>query len=77
MIRTLKRHGNGYALVVEKGVMELLGLTPETPLEIRTDGKSLIVTPAGDPTTERMALFLKAKESAERKLAPVLENLAR
>lgn len=77
MLRTLKQHGNGYALVVEKNVMELLGMTPETPLEIRTDGRSLIVTPAAEPTAERMALFLKAKESAERKLAPVLEGLAK
>lgn len=77
MLRNLKRHGNGYALVVEKNVMELLGLTPDTPLEVRTDGKSIIVTPIAVPSTERMALFLRAKESAERKLAPVLKNLAR
>jgi len=77
MLRTLKQHGNGYALVVEKNVMELLGMTPETPLEIRTDGRSLIVTPAAEPTAERMALFLKAKESAERKLAHVLEGLSK
>jgi len=77
MLRTLKQHGNGYALVVEKSVMELLGMTPETPLEIRTDGRSLIVTPAAEPTAERMALFLKAKQSAERKLAPVLESLSK
>ena len=77
MLRTLKQHGNGYALVVEKNVMELLGMTPETPLEIRTDGRSLIVTPAAEPTAERMALFLKAKQSAERKLAPVLESLSK
>jgi len=77
MLRTLKQHGNGYALVVEKNIMELLGMTPETPLEIRTDGRSLIVTPAAEPTAERMALFLKAKQSAERKLAPVLESLSK
>ena len=76
MIRTLKRHGNGYALVVEKNVMELLGLTPDTPLDVRTDGKSIIVTPALVASSERMALFLQAKESAERKLAPVLKSLA-
>ena len=77
MLRTLKRHGNGYALVIEKNIMELLGLSPNTPLEVRTDGKSIIVTPTLAPSSERMALFLKAKESAERKLAPVLENLAK
>jgi len=46
MRRTLKRHGNGYALVVERAVMELLLIGPETALDIRTDGTSLIVTPA-------------------------------
>lgn len=76
MLRNLKRHGNGYALVVEKPVMELLGLAPETPLDVRTDGRPLIVTPLAEPSPERMALFLKAKESAERKLAPVLQSLA-
>jgi len=76
MLRNLKRHGNGYALVVEKNVMELLGLTPDTQLDVRTDGKSIIVTPMIEPSPERMALFLRAKESAERKLAPVLKSLA-
>ncbi len=57
--------------------MELLGLTLETPMEIRTNGKSIIETPVSKPTSERMALFLKAKEIAERKLASVLGNLAK
>lgn len=57
--------------------MELLGLILETPMEIRTNGKSIIVAPAAEPTSERMALFLKAKESAERKLASVLGHLAK
>jgi antitoxin component of MazEF toxin-antitoxin module len=77
MIRNLKRHGNGYALVVEKNVMELLGLTPDTPLEIRTDGRSLIATPVSTPSPERMEAFLQAKARVERKLAPVLRNLAK
>ncbi|MBI1751349.1 MAG: hypothetical protein HY014_07740 [Acidobacteria bacterium] len=56
--------------------MERLGLTPETLLDVRTDGRSIIVTPMAEPSPERMALFLNAKGSAERKLAPVLKGLA-
>jgi antitoxin component of MazEF toxin-antitoxin module len=45
MIRTLSRHGNSYALVIEKPILDLLGITPETLLEVTTDGKSLKIEP--------------------------------
>lgn len=45
MRKTLSKHGNSYALVLEKSLMELLHITPETPLEISTDGKSLTIVP--------------------------------
>jgi antitoxin component of MazEF toxin-antitoxin module len=45
MIRTLSRHGNSYALVIEKSILELLGITLDTPLEVTTDGKSLKIEP--------------------------------
>lgn len=49
MIKHLTRHGNSLALVIDKALLELLGISAETPLEIRTDGQALIVTPATDP----------------------------
>ncbi|MBK8793302.1 MAG: AbrB/MazE/SpoVT family DNA-binding domain-containing protein [Holophaga sp.] len=45
MRKTLSKHGNSYALVLEKSLMELLHITPETPLEISTDGQSLTIVP--------------------------------
>jgi antitoxin component of MazEF toxin-antitoxin module len=49
MIKTLVKHGNSYALVIDKPIMELLNITPDTPLEISTqDGKSLVVRPGLD-----------------------------
>ncbi|MDR0378915.1 MAG: AbrB/MazE/SpoVT family DNA-binding domain-containing protein [Candidatus Accumulibacter sp.] len=33
MIKTLTRHGNSYALVIDKPILELLNIAPETPLE--------------------------------------------
>lgn len=42
MIKTLVKHGNSWALIIDKPVLELLNISPDTPLEISTkDGKSL------------------------------------
>lgn len=48
MVKHLTTHGNSLALVIEKGVLELLGINRETPLEISTDGSRLIISPAQD-----------------------------
>ena len=54
MIKHLTTHGNSLALVIEKGVLELLGITRKTPLDISTDGSRLIISPAKDPKREKM-----------------------
>ena len=43
MIKTLTSHGNSAALVIDKAILELPGISMSTPLKITTDGKSLIV----------------------------------
>ena len=49
MIKTLTTHGNSSALVIEKAVLELLKIDTDTPLEVTTDGKNLIVSPLRNP----------------------------
>jgi antitoxin MazE len=46
MIKRLTKHGNSLALVIDRALLERLGISADTPLEIQTDGKSLIVSPA-------------------------------
>ena len=48
MIKKLTAHGNSFALVIEKAILELLKIGSDTPLEITTDGKNLIVSPVRD-----------------------------
>ena len=48
MIKTLTKHGNSYAMVIDKPILELLHTTPETPFEIISDGRSLVLTPVRD-----------------------------
>ena len=53
MVKTLTKHGNSYAMVIDRAILDLIQATPETPFEIVTDGKSLVLTPVRDPEQER------------------------
>ena len=48
MIKTLTKHGNSFALVIEKPILELLGAYAGTPFEITTDGHVLVLSPVND-----------------------------
>ena len=48
MIKTLSPHGNSAALIIDKALLEILHIDMDTPLEIVTDGESLIISPRRD-----------------------------
>ena len=52
MIKRLTHHGNSLALIIEKAILELLHITSETPLQINTDGRNLIISPIEDKKRE-------------------------
>jgi len=52
MIKRLIRHGNSAALVIDKPILDLLRVDLETPLEIATDGRNIIISPQADPRGE-------------------------
>ena len=45
MIKTLIRHGNSLALVIDKPILEMLQISADTPLEVTTNGDALMVAP--------------------------------
>ena len=45
MIKTLQKHGNSHALVIDKALMEALGIDESTPLQITVSGTALVVSP--------------------------------
>ena len=47
-VKKLTRHGNSLALVIDRPILDLLNIDTDTPLDITTDGKRLIVAPAGE-----------------------------
>jgi antitoxin component of MazEF toxin-antitoxin module len=74
MIKKLTKHGNSLALVLDRGVLDLLEIDAETPLNIKTDGRCLIVTPAQDPARQRK--FRAPLAKANRQYGTVLKKLA-
>ena len=74
MIKTLVKHGNSSALVIEKPILNLLGATPESEFEVTTDGKSLILTPVSDEA--RRDRFRKAVEKTGKRYGKTFKALA-
>ncbi len=74
MIKTLTKHGNSYALVIDKPILELIRATPETPFEIISDGRSLVLTPVRDPKEEKK--FEEAMAKVHERFGNAMKKLA-
>lgn len=60
MVKTLTKHGNSYALVIDRAILELLQMDPERPVELTTDGNALTIRPMTEGTKgARVARSLK------------------
>lgn len=74
MVKTLTKHGNSYALVIDKAILQLLRIAPDSPLEISTDGKVLTIAPVTD--SGRQKRLSKSLEKTNRRYAKALKKLA-
>lgn len=45
MLKKLVKYGNSNAIILDKAILELLGIAEGSTIKIRTDGKSIIITP--------------------------------
>ena len=74
MQKTLVKHGNSMALIIDKPILDLLGVDAQTPFDITTDGQALVLTPACAP--ERRQAVRAALEKANHQYAADLQQLA-
>ena len=74
MIKKLTTHGNSWALILEKGVLDLLKITPQTPLEISTDGRNLVISPVRNAKREN--LFKSSLAKVNKHHSKTLKTLA-
>ena len=74
MIKTMIQHGNSSALVIDKPIMELLKIEQNTPLEIITDGKNIIISPIHD--SDRLERLSSSLKKVNSKFSNTLKKLA-
>ena len=74
MIKKLTKHGNSLALVIDRPILDLLKIDPETQLDISTDGRQRIVAPA-KPSARRKK-FDAAQEWAHKQYGYAFRKLA-
>ncbi len=74
MMKKLTKHGNSLALVIERPVLELLNIDPDTPLDVTTDGEVLMISPVRD--VKRRQKLEGFMERVNQRYGRTLKNLA-
>ena len=74
MVKKLTKHGNSLALVIDRPILDLLKIDPETLLDVSTDGKQLIVAPV--KLSNRRKKFDAAQEWAHKRYGRAFRTLS-
>ncbi len=74
MVKKLARHGNSLALVLDRPILEMLGIDASTSLQITTDGQMLFVAPVRDE--HRAQRFQESMDSVNKRYKRTLKRLA-
>jgi antitoxin component of MazEF toxin-antitoxin module len=75
MTKHLTQHGNSAALIIDKPILALLNITMTTPLEISTDGRSLVISPSIEKSRQKK--FSAAMASVNTLHGKTLRKLAK
>ncbi len=74
MIKHLTKHGNSYALIIDRSIMDLLQVHESTPLYVATDGDCLVISPVRNKTEDRK--FRQAMSWALKRYGKTFKRLA-
>jgi antitoxin MazE len=75
MTKRIRAIGNSAGIIIDKPILDLLRITPETDLELSTDGDRLVITPVRTAAGRRALLrsaqqrVLRDHDATFRKLA--------
>ena len=74
MIKKLTRTGNSVALILDKPLLEALGLNEDSEVEVSTNGQLIVIGPKRDSARERK--FRKSADKINRKYAGLFKRLS-
>jgi len=72
MIKKLTKTGNGLALVLDKPLLDQVGIDAATPLEVSTDGHVIVVSPVR--ARRRIARLKRLAAEAHRRYGGVFRR---
>jgi len=61
MTKRLQAIGNSAGIIIDRPILDMLGITSETELDLKTDGRSLIITPVEDSRRREKLKRIQAK----------------
>ncbi|MDP8207263.1 MAG: hypothetical protein P9L92_11410 [Candidatus Electryonea clarkiae] len=74
MTKNLIKHGNSWALIIDRPILDLLKIKPDTPLELVTNGDVLVIHPQRDE--KRQKEFQAALDEVNSLYSSTLKRLA-
>lgn len=74
MTKTLIKHGNSLALVIDKPILKMLRISADTPLELTSNGDALLVSPVRN--NSRQKKLRASLDKINRKFGEDLKRLA-
>ncbi len=74
MIKRLKKHGNSRAIVIDKALLEVAGISEDTPFQVSINPNGgLIIQSVGDDQT---TLFEEKFKELNKKYSRLMQRLA-
>jgi antitoxin component of MazEF toxin-antitoxin module len=74
MIKKLVKHGNSWAIVLDRPILDLLKIDPESQVELTTDGRTITISPHHDE--EKKSRVQSARKTVNEKHAKAFKKLA-
>lgn len=74
MIKNFVKHGNSWAVVIDRPILELLKIDPESQIELTTDGTSIRIAPVS--SNDAKSRIRNAREKVNSKHAAAFRKLA-
>ncbi len=74
MIKNLVKHGNSWAVVIDRPILDLLKIDPTAQVELTTDGKSIRIMPVD--ADDKNAKVRAARAQVNAKHSKAFKKLA-
>ncbi|HTW94262.1 MAG TPA: hypothetical protein VMD30_05695 [Tepidisphaeraceae bacterium] len=73
-IKHLTRQGNSLAIIIDRPILDMLNITEQTPLNLKTDGRKIVLEPISQEEIDRR--FKAASRKVEKRFGPMFKRLA-